>query len=135
MSSPAPNAPLGVHMGRDTGIKCSHGLYLHFQMEAAKRGTCSHLWPTDALLPLSPPPPRSRAPPSQGEVRPHTTLCPFSSPLLDSDLIFLHFTLHEREALVSAHRVSGDFTQLPLQTSRVRSRSLGRSGNPMVFRN
>lgn len=90
----------------------------------------------DALLPLSPPPPRSRAPPSQGEVRSHTTLCPFSSPLLGSDLIFLHFTLHEREeALVSAHHVSGDFTQLPLQTSRVRSRSLGRSGNSMVFRN
>lgn len=54
MSSPAPNAPLGVHMGQDTGIKCSHVLYLHFQMEAAKRGTCSHLWPTEMLSFLSP---------------------------------------------------------------------------------
>lgn len=63
-------------------------------------------------------------------MRPHITLCPFSSPLLGSDLIFLHFTLHEREALVSAHRVSGHFTQLPLQTPRVRTAAWAALGTP-----
>lgn len=57
MSSAALQAPLGVHTGRDTGIRSFHVLYLHFQMEAAKRGTCSHLWPTEMLPFLSPPPP------------------------------------------------------------------------------
>lgn len=50
----------------------------------------------DAPLPFSPPPPRSRATPSQEEVRPPITLCPFSSPLLGSDLIFRHFTMKEK---------------------------------------
>lgn len=54
MSSAALKAPLGVHMGGDTGIRSFHVLYLHFQMEAAKRGTCSHLWPTEMLPFLSP---------------------------------------------------------------------------------